>query len=97
MPLQSLQFGLCFVDFHFGENLWRSEDARWRPMRRSLLRDKLTLCRGMGYGTRQGIGVARLVETKTTRLAPIREIDECKPAFGHGLSLTPKVFEPSRR
>ena len=37
----------------------------------------------MGYGPLQGIGVARLVETKTTRLAFIREIHECKPAFGH--------------
>src|SRR5262245_10313673 len=83
MPLQSLQFGLRFVHFHFGEDLWRAEDARWRPMRRSLRRDDPMLCRGMGYSTRQGIGVARIVEAKTIRFIPVREIDECKSALRH--------------
>src|SRR5262249_32016116 len=32
-----LQFGLRFVHFHFGQNL-PAKHARWRPMRRSLLR-----------------------------------------------------------
>jgi hypothetical protein len=39
----------------------------------------------MGYGARHSIGVARLVEAKTTGLAPVREIDECKSAFRHSL------------
>jgi hypothetical protein len=39
----------------------------------------------MGYNTRQGIGVARLVETKATRLPSVREVDKCKSAFGHAV------------
>jgi hypothetical protein len=39
VTLQSLQFGFCFDHLNFGENLWLPEDAWWRPMRRSLLRD----------------------------------------------------------
>src|SRR5262245_19778237 len=93
MTLHSLQFGFCFGQLYFGENLWPTEDARWRPMLRSLLRDQLTLYRRMGHCTRQSIGVARLVVTHTTGLPSVCEIDECKPAFGHGRSLAPKVFE----
>jgi hypothetical protein len=38
--------------------------------------------------------VTRVIEANTTRLACVGEIDKCKPAFGHGRSLTPKVLEP---
>jgi hypothetical protein len=31
--------------------------------------------------------VARLIEPETARTVHVREIDECKPAFGHALPL----------
>jgi hypothetical protein len=40
----------------------------------------------MGYGSWQGISAARLVETKTTRLAFVPEVDKRKPAFRHARS-----------
>jgi hypothetical protein len=40
----------------------------------------------MGYGSWQGIDVARVVETNATRLPSIREVDKRKPAFGHARS-----------
>jgi len=39
----------------------------------------------MGNGSWQDISVARLVETKATRLPSVREVDKHKPAFGHAV------------
>ena len=51
----------------------------------------------MGYGSWQGIGAARLVETKTTPLALVREVDKRKPAFGYGLTQKGLVGEYIQR
>jgi hypothetical protein len=83
MTLQGLQFSLGFVHLYFGENRWPAEDAWWRPMRRSLLRHWLMLCRGMGHAPWQRMCTPCFAEKKTTRIAPIRKIDECKAAFSH--------------
>jgi len=48
----------------------------------------------MGHRAYQRIGVSRLVETKTTRLAPVREVDKRKPAFLKELLDNLKALKP---
>jgi hypothetical protein len=78
MTLQGFQFGFRFNHLYFSEN---AESGKCSAVSNAaVVFSRLTHAlsqRGLGKS------VARLMDTKTAHLAPVREVNKRKPAFGH--------------